>query len=204
MTKTLEPNEMTLLPDEVLKKMFPSNELFARYGTEGKGSCFFNSVCAALNKRDYLKLTEEQQGVVGVKFRKAFTEHLTKERWDRFKRKRKITDPISADQVIENFNDPTYWANETIIKYVSDVMKLNIIFIDMTAGTIYCGVRGHKSEPLIMITWLNKSHFEPVCRVLNMSDDAKEVQLSFVFDMKNDATVVNSVMNSYQAQCSNN
>ena len=200
MTVTLDPNKMMLLPDDVLKSTFPPNSLFGRMGSEGSGSCFFHSVCMALNTRKYLTQDEATQKNIGIKFRRAFINHITNERWETFKRKRHITDPITVETLIKNFNEPTFWANETMIKFVSDVMKLNIIFIDMSNGKIYCGVRGKQTEPLIMITWLNKSHFEPVFRVLDSVDD--KVLLNFMFDMQQNADVVDAVMSSYKAQCS--
>ena len=88
-----------------------------------------------------------------------------------------------------------------MIRYVSDVLKMNIVFIDTSTGKIYCGVRGKMHEPLVIILWLNHSHFEPLVKLREYNKKEGSVGAQLVFDSREDADVVNAIMNNYKAQC---
>lgn len=203
--QSLQVQEVQLLPRELQARYFSScpNLLFGHYGVHGDGTCFFHSLCAATNKRDYLHQSSEQQQQIGHKFRCAFTDHLTDERWDRFLKLRGMDGggAVSGAQARKQFCSSKTWADEVMIKYVSDVMKLNLIFIDTQTGQIYCGVRGKTSEPLIIILWIDHSHFEPLFCIRDANLDEDKLAVQFEFDATTDENVVNAIMQNYQAQC---
>jgi len=201
-TMQLEPlnqKQVRLLPVTMQHEYFSGDRSFARYGVAGDGTCFFHSVCAARNTKNYLTASINDQQKTGRKFRCAFTDHLTDQRWARFLKQRKIESSVDAAEARDHFCNNKHWADETMIRYVSDVLKMNIVFIDADTGQIYCGVRGHKKEPLVIVMWINRSHFEPVARIRGVGD--KEVGIQLVFDPDDDADVVDGIMRHYQAQC---
>lgn len=197
--EALDQNHARLLPPDIQREYFGGDPSFIRYGVAGDGTCFFHSVCAARNTNNYLSASSADQRRTGRKFRCAFTDHLTDQRWAQFLKQRKIESGASAEEARKHFCDNKHWADETMIRYVSDVLKMNIVFIDVTTGNIYCGVRGHKKEPLVIILWIDRSHFEPVARVRAVEDEKVAVQL--VFDADDDAEVVDRLMRHYKAQC---
>lgn len=200
----LDPQEVELLPKALQTKYFAGCDddvLFARYGVHGDGTCFFHSLCAARNTANYLQLSCEDQQAVGQRFRCKFTDHITPERWSRFLKLRNISDAVSADEARANFCDSKFWADETMIKYVSEVLKVNLMFIDVATGKIYCGVRGRDDEPLVIILWIDHSHFEPVFCVRGAALSSNKLAAQFAFDMRTDADVVRAIFKNYEAQC---
>lgn len=199
----LNNTEVRCLPEALQEEMFGQDNrfLFGRLGVHGDGTCFFHSLCAALNTDDYLHRTQKEQQQIGHDYRCDFTKYITEERWDKFKRKRDVQDSLSLDEVKEHFCNNKHWADETMIKFVSDVLKLNIIFIDTDKYKVYCGVRGHKLEPLVVVLWINKSHFEPMFRILDHRLDNKELQVQFKFNISKDKDVIDLLMSTYSMQC---
>lgn len=195
---------MELLPKSMQSRYFAGcqdNVLFARYGVHGDGTCFFHSLCAARNTANYLQLSCADQQAVGQRFRCKFTDHITPERWNRFLKLRNIEDAVSADEARTNFCNSKFWADETMIKYVSEVLKINLIFIDVSSNKIYCGVRGRDDEPLVIILWIDHAHFEPVFCVRGAALADNQVAAQFAFDMKENDDVVRAIFNNYEAQC---
>jgi hypothetical protein len=201
--EALDPNSVTLLPPDLREMYFGRTDaLFGRYGVPGDGTCFFHSLCAARNTNDFLQVPVSEQKRIGHRFRCAFTDHLTDVRWGRFMKNRGFRGGINADTAREQFCDSKHWADETMICYVSDVCKMNLVFIDATTGKIYCGVRGKLTEPLIVIMWINQSHFEPVVQIKELDAATRKLGVQFVFDSKDDSEIVDAIMNNYRAQCS--
>ncbi len=201
--KALDCQEVALLPDELKQKYFGRcpNLLFARMGVHGDGSCFFHSLCAARNTSKYLYRSPKHQQNIGQKFRDQFCTFVTDARWDAFKRRKGITEQLNGATLRDRFRDSRFWADENMIKFVSEVLKLNLIFIDTTNNKIYCGVRGNKDEPLILILWLNHSHFEPLFCIRDADLGEKRLATQFTFDMTKDSDILNSVMSNYELQC---
>ena len=205
MIEPLDTHHIKLLPVKLQEKMFGHDDryLFARLGVHGDGTCFFHSLCAALNMENYLFADTATQQQIGHRYRNRFTAHITPEKWSQFQRDNGVTGGVSVEQLKEQFRDDTRWADETMIKLVSDVMELNILFIDTDNQKLYCGVRGEKDEPLIVILWVNHSHFEPMLRVLDADLKTNKIQAQFQFSLFNraDKEVVDIMMSNYSAQC---
>lgn len=175
-----------------------------RFGTHGDGTCFFHSVCAALNFNGYLTKSLAERKRIGSQFRCKFMDHVTSDRWRRFLRK------SGADESYEKWDFRTAkqafcttatWADEQMIKWCSTVLRKNIIFIDARTNHIYCGVRGLDREDTIVVLWINGSHFEPVGVVYDHDPRAEKVQIQMRFHPDRDADVVAAIMGQYEAQC---
>jgi hypothetical protein len=190
------PRTLALLPPEV-QANFPPTVPFVRYGTHGDGTCFFHSVCAARNEQGYLHTTAAEQKRIGRQYRRDFTRHITDARWTEFAGRHGLD--ISPAQIRRDFRNSRHWANQGMIQFVADVMKLNIMFVDTSTSKMYCGVHGGASEPLIMILWVKRMHFEPVGACRGVTPDKTGVQ--FVFDPRADADIVDQLMNKYNGQC---
>jgi hypothetical protein len=65
---------------------------------------------------------------------------------------------------------------------------------------MYCGVHGAANEPLIVILWVQRMHFEPVGACRGVLPDKTAIQ--FVFDPEKDTNIVDHIMNNYGGQCS--
>jgi hypothetical protein len=201
----LRQHTIRLLTPKMQEEYFGGSRAFGRYGTSGDGTCFFHSMCAARNTDDYLHASASEQCEIGKRFRCAFTNHLTDDRWRRFLKQRKLEDDRTADVARKQFCEGSHWADETMIRYVSDALKMNIIFLDMSTKKIYCGVRGHKKEPLVIVSWIDRMHFEPVVRIVDprRTRDGK-VGVQMVFNPSSnssDKEVVDTMMRSYYGQC---
>lgn len=201
----LNVQECELLADDLVALYFPTitrRVLFARYGVHGDGSCFFHSLCCAVDP-DYVKSSSSEQKRKGREYRQKFKQYLTDERWAQFLQRHNLHDvKLTAGELRSSFGDPKVWADEIMIRFVSSALKLNILFIDMTNGSIYCGVHGREEEPLIVVLWIKRSHFEPLCVIT--ATDAKNpgrVKAQFQFLPQRDRDIVDAVLRNYQAQC---
>lgn len=191
------PNKLSLLPPAVASH-FPPDTPFVRLGVWGNGSCFFNSLCAAQNHRGYITATPDQQKRIGAEYRCNFSKKITDERWEEFSKRTNVID-MTAEQARRNFCNSKTWANQPMITFVSEVLGMNILFIDATISKLYCGVHGGSDDPLVVVLWVERAHFEPVGACRAIRDNETSVQ--FIFDPINDANIVNHITNAYQAQC---
>ena len=193
---TATPNTLTMLPPDVAA-YFPSDVSFVRYGVWGEGSCFFLSICAALNHKNYLHLPPAEQKRIGREYRCDFSKHITDERWNEFASQHGFD--MTPSQARRVFCNSKKWANQAMITFVSQVLGLNILFIDTESSEIYCGVHGGSDEPMIVVLWVARAHFEPIGVARGLGKDSTAVQ--FVFDPIKDAPIVDHIVNKYQAQC---
>jgi len=206
MIQPIDNNHFKLLPPSLQQKLFGSDArfLFGRIGVHGDGTCFFHSLCAALHPTEYLSQSSSAQQLMGHEYRRNFTALITPERIAQFQKEHSVKEPLDVEKLKRQFQDDKTWADETMIKLVSDVLSLNIIFIDTDKNKLYCGVRGEKDEPLIVILWVNHAHFEPMCRVFSVRVETKQVEAQFQFSLfkPRDQEVVEMMMSNYSAQCS--
>ena len=174
--------------------LFPSHTPFVRYGTHGDGTCFFHSVCAARNVAGYLTATPRQQRNIGRQYRRDFTSHITPDVWSQFSGA-----TTTAEEARRNFRDTKLWADQDMIQFVARVLRLNLLFLDTDASRLYCGVHGEPHEPMIIILWVGRAHFEPVGAY--HAARRGETGVQFVFDPKKDGDVVGHMLNNYKGQC---
>ena len=200
---SLDTEELAFLPRWYTKTYFPRFRkpiIMGRRGVFGDGSCFFHALCAAQNTKNYLHVPPSVQKSIGHTFRCAFNKHINKQRWAKFLADRHLDPDVNFPQIQRQFCTSNHWADEIMITLVTDVLRLNIIFIDTLNGKIYCGVKGGRKHPLIMILWNNHKHFEPVF-VVREIDGVSQPQFKFFWDKDKD--VINSIMNVYKKQCGN-
>ena len=207
--RPLKAHALREVPPKVQKQILGydveknGKEGFVRYGVHGKGTCFFHSVCAACNFDNYLGRPRKDQLAIGRKFRCDFTRQLTDEQWQKFLKKQGL--PLSGGQdaaaMRRKFCESGEWADETMIRYVSDRLGLNMVFVDVDGNRMYCGVKGQpKQQPTLVVLWLARSHFEPLGLVVKPKQPGK-AHVQFLFDPVKDAGIVRGVMETYGAQC---
>lgn len=196
---------MELLPESLFNTMSGGGEgdvVIARQGVHGDGSCFFHSLCAALNTDGYLTQDAVRKKQIGTSFRCAFVKRVTRSRWDSFLAKKRLKTNISFDKLQAYFCNNRHWADEIMIRLVSDVLGLNLVFLNVETRKLYCGVHGLLSQPLILILWVRHSHFEPVFRVRAVDVAGARARVQFVFDDPvRDAAVVDRIVASYNQTC---
>lgn len=212
----LEVGEMELLPDALFDVSSSSPNgvrggggdrrrravWIARQGVHGDGSCFFHSLCAALNTDNYLLQDDAKKKEIGTKFRCAFVKRVTRERWDSFLATKHIKTKVTFEKLKTYFCNNRHWADELMIRFVSDVLKLNLVFLNTESRELYCGVHGLLAQPLILILWVRHSHFEPIFRVHGVDAAAGTARVQFVFDdLERDRDVVDAVARSYNKTC---
>lgn len=219
----LNVEELALLPRWYSKyfEIKTGPVLVGRRGVHGDGSCFFHAVCVALNTQNYLHVPPTEQKHIGHVFRCNFNNHITNRRWNAFLKKHDVQTDVTFEKLKQNFCTNHFWADEMMIKLVSDVLRLDLIFLNGNTGEIYCGVHGKKKDPMIVIMWIKESHFEPVfcIRYTNHGSAAPEspsdnelaaqvsgagsnVKVQFKFTWEHDSDIINSVLNNYRRQCS--
>jgi hypothetical protein len=180
---------------------------FGRMGVQGDGSCFFHSVCALKNYKDYLFLSASKQKEVAYDFRCEFAKNFSEAEYKRFSKQ--SSSPKSYRQEKDGFCSPKVWADEVMIRHASQVLDINLIFLDISKNAAYCGVHGESTlmelkagssefkQDMGIIAWVNKSHFEPIVRI----DDEKTGLITTLFHHKEDKEFIKHVMSIYERGC---
>jgi hypothetical protein len=171
--------------DDTLKEEL---KYYCRMGVVGDGSCFFHSLCAALDYKDYNSMTEKEQRDMILSFRCGFSKFYENDKKD--------------------FCTLTKWADKNLIQKVSKFLKINILFIDLEKDEPYCGVHGKETikgikkkqeftEPTIVIMWVHKNtHFEPLVKIKN-----KQIQGLFNPSDPTDIEFIKAIVNFYITSC---
>jgi hypothetical protein len=158
---------------------FDGSDQYRRYGVHDDGSCFFHTICAAKNIGGYRDKGAEERKRIGRQFRNKIRSRISKQNWNAIWSRRGVTKEGQRVPEVETIRDMlgnhTTWADVYIILYVMDKMNLNMIFFDMHANGIYCGVRGLQSDKQdsVLVAWVNRAHFEPIFRAAGEEDLAK-------------------------------
>ena len=161
------------LPANVTDKFFrPFSQTIGRYGVHGDGSCFFHSIACAIDADQYHQQSHADRQRIGLRLRKQIESHLEKggeAKWKAFWKRRKLSKKAlqrvpSYDTILSQVQNTSTWAATHLIMYAMQKLRLNHVFIDATTNRIYCGVvsMSKKHRPLVMILWVDHSHFEPI------------------------------------------
>lgn len=229
--KPLETGIIQELPSEIQIKWFNSqkNGTFGRMGVNGEGSCFFHSVLSILNPYNFINLTEDKQIELANKFRCSFSQSFTLDEFDQLTRRteekndepnfrqrgeerlKKIEREYKNAQKV--FCQPKVWADETNIRIVSNLLNLNLIFVDFSKkNEVYCSMHGDESlknlnechpvnelQKTGIIAWIERSHFEPIVRIDNKSTG----EITTLFDPENpkDSEFLLHFMSTYKQEC---
>ncbi len=163
----LRTGQLTELP-KALQSAFFGPE-FSRYGVHDDGSCFFHTVCSALNLGNCRNKSAEARQRIGHQFRRSIQKQLSEENWHNIWKRRQVRDPQllpKAAKVRQMLGSTSTWADVYMIFVTMDLLDLNLVFFDATSDQIYCGVRGldTQNQRTVLVLWINHSHFEPIVR----------------------------------------
>jgi hypothetical protein len=215
-------NHVVELPRDVVLEWFGPSVRFGRMGVDGKGSCFFHSVCLALNKDGYVYKTEEEKNAYAEAFRCSFETSFGFDEYTRVHGKYPSEDNFMETK--KRFCRPSSWANEDVIRHVSRMMGINILFLDMGSQAAYCGIHNRgvvraikglpkeggdilsraKALPTIFIAWIQKKHFEPIVRILSETSDGGSMNLRtffMPFERPEDMKIVSHFVGTYVKEC---
>ena len=201
--------EIHELPSKVYCKWMDSLGRWGRMGVQGDGSCFFHSLCSLRNEDGYLLKTPSEQRDIAYSFRCNLKNHFTSEAYHRAALNHPEKD--TYEKKLKAFCTPKTWADETMIRFASKTLNMNLIFVDMMNGHAYCGVHGvetvegiHDLERVKQVTgiiaWVEHRHFEPIVRIDSLND--KEGQITTLFSTKEDKHTVYKIMTEYVQGCS--
>jgi hypothetical protein len=207
--KGLANMKVVELPRKLTCSWMRGEGIFARMGVQGDGSCFFHSVCALTNRNNYLFETPSKQKDIAYEFRCDFASKFTKDQYKELSKK--SGSRKSHESYSDGFCSPKVWADETMIRYASRVLDINLIFLDLENDSAYCGVHGEKADEDLtagndvmqttgIIAWVSKQHFEPIVRV----DDALKGEITTLFEPgKNnqDKKLISEFMKTYSDSC---
>lgn len=191
------------LPKKIVENYFNGANYY-RIGTIGDGSCFFHSICLALNVRKYVSKDTKERQEIAHKMRKILCHRITQHEYDTLNHS-----TTSFDDFKKKLLDPKIWAEEIMIRWTSKHLGLNIIFVNLgdEKNTVFCGVHDkgtaediarckEPNTPMVIVAWVGFSHFELICR-----DDGDSLRV--MFDPKNekDLKTIESVMSAYNSKC---
>jgi len=178
----LSPHEYSLLDQSVTGPIFGWEHTFARHGVLADGSCFFYSLCAAFNVQDFLHRSADEQRGIATNVRCSLVENA--KHAARF-------NELSADYgeqwpplaVKGRFCNYHVTAEEPMIRFAMERLKVNLYFLDATTGHLHCNVHGNPKHPTALIAWIDHKHFEPIGLVVpTHALGSGAPSLRFVFD----------------------
>lgn len=200
------------LPANITHKWFLSGR-YARIGTIGDGSCFFHSVCLAINRDNYKDRSNKEKKDIALALRTDLSGAFTLEAYNKIL-KHVVTDtPTPYELIKEMLLKPSTWAEEIMIKWTSKYLKCNIVFLNLNSYSMYCGVHDISTAAAIkkceqpdtitiIVAWVNHEHFELIVRLDEIHENTS-VGVRTAFDPTNekDLVTIRSVMKTYVSKC---
>jgi hypothetical protein len=219
-----EPNHVYELCPEVSEKWFKVKSVeeltgggksekirLARFGVHGDGSCAYHTICTALNYDDYVHQTDDKQKQIVYKFRCGLGEKMKETDIQKILKKAKgaKSSTLTLTEFQEQLCDPKVWADEVALRMASEILNINLIFLDMEKNAVYCGMHHpdavtnpRKIPPTIVVCWVTHSHFEPLARILSVGKHVSEIKVVFEpSKSESDALLVQALMSKYKDQC---
>jgi len=181
-----------------LKRYFPdqSTKRYVRGGTNADGSCFYHTVGMAINYEGYWRKSPKEQQRLGKEFRRVIFDNISQEAWSRFWKKNKVAakDVPDLDVIRKQMENPSTWADVFSILFVVDVLGLNILVFDVSAGKLYCGTHNPSADrPTILMAWIHNAHFEPL-----LEFDTQTLNVRTLFSRRKDGrSVLDHILNMY-------
>jgi hypothetical protein len=201
----LAHGRLRALPDHLHSALFPSLPTWQvqRYGVHGDGTCFFHSLAAALNFRNYVSLAPAKRQALGKSFRCGFRDEMSRGVWDKLMGQSPQNMKLSFQEVKSSFCKSRRWAEESMIKYVSTHLGFNIVFLDGETGMFYCAMKADnwRRLPTIIMMWVQHSHFEPVLFVKKACKGHVHIRGRLLPGVPEDAAVVNHLMKQFSTMC---
>lgn len=188
-----------------LSRYFPTQrrKQYLRGGTNADGSCFYHTLGMVVNYEGYWAKSAKEQQRLGKEFRRVIFDSITDEAWARFWRKNKVTtkDVPNLSEIKNQIKNPSTWADVFSILFVVDVLGLNILVFDMSAGKLYCGTHNPNAKrPTILMAWIHNAHFEPL-----LEFDTETLKVRTLFSRRKDGrSVLDHILRMYaQEGCPN-
>lgn len=210
------------LPPDIAERWFGATGRYGRLGVHGDGSCFFHSVCAAMDKEGYNSASAKKQKEIVYEFRCSFQKAFNKTKY--IAAASPSSEKKDFEETRDGFCEPSTWADETMIRHASNVLDMNLVFLDIAKNRMYCGVHGGATlkaiakeleggsahgknkdpylQPTVVIAWVGHKHFEPIVRITSV--DGKGVHTRGLFlpaSNKQDKATVKTLMERYMGQC---
>lgn len=201
------------LNPELVKNWFDEGR-YCRIGTIGDGSCFFHSVCKALDVKAYRSMDSKSRRAMIQSFRYGLSQAFTENEYNEITKSLVGTKKRDYDAMKTALKEVPTWADEAMIRYVANKVKCNIVFMNFgnNENRMYCGVHqaetlnavancGAPKSPTVIVAWVDHSHFELIGRIDDVSD--KQISIRCVFDPMDarDAKTIENVMRAYQVKC---
>lgn len=201
------------MPQTLAHRWFKEGR-YGRLGTIGDGSCFFHSVCYALNYKGYCKKPRESRQAIASKLRCNVGDKLTPDVFEALKATLVTPTQKTYAEVKELLCKPSVWAEEIMIKWTSQLLNCNIVFMNVgnNANTMYCGVHDAKTAealkkctrpnvPTVVVVWVDHQHFELLVRIDSVGPKAVKVRKAFDPKDPKDLETIRHVMAAYMKSC---
>jgi len=216
-----EYNTLYELEPDISLKWFNNCARFGRYGTIGDGSCFFHSVCLAMNYNGYTDETSKDERTrIVMELRNLLADTFESNSAENLKFiAGQIKQPIKeyiAEEVCKKMRIKSAWADEFMIRWSSHVLKRNIVFMNVSKNenSPYCSVHSASTEksvkhcevpkePMIIVAWVNSNHFELIVRIDDIEPQNETVTVTTQFDSENpdDLNTIYTFMAAYIMSC---
>jgi hypothetical protein len=118
----------------------------------------------------------------------------------------------TCEQIKSMMLDSKVWAEETMIRWASKALELNVVFLNLgnNVNTMYCGIHDADTSesvknssklirPTVVVAWIDNSHFELVVRIDSV--DSANVHIKTHFDPVEDSATIRNLMKSYIQKC---
>lgn len=209
------------LPASTVRRWFGSGR-YGRIGTIGDGSCFFHSLCKAINFRGvsgngtpYEEASMAERKAIVTGLREWLAEGLTVDTLKQLQKAAVTPNHKTLEEVQRMLRAPKVWADEIIIKWTSKALGYNIVFMNLAnnSNTMYCGVHDKRAlesckaceRPdvvTIVVAWVNREHFELLVRI-DDPDGPQGVVVRKAFSPSDprDLATVQALMRAYGTVC---
>ncbi len=201
------------LSQETVKNWFDDGR-YCRIGTIGDGSCFFHSVCKALDVKGYRSMDSKGRRGMIQSFRSGLSEAFDETQYEKVCTDLVGTKKRTYDQMKTALGHVPTWADEAMIRYVADKLKCNIVFMNFgnNQNRMYCGVHqaetlnavancGLPQSPTVIVAWIDHSHFELIGRIDSVEESGLSIRCVFDPSDSKDALTISNVMRAYQVKC---
>lgn len=204
----LEEDKVLVLPIHI-----GLQEKLIRIGTIGDGSCFFHSVCLAIDehplwKNSYVNADRAERQAITRSLRRTLSDSVTEDKLKMiFSEATNSIEHPSLEEFKQKLADPKEWANEPIIRYTSKQLNKNIIFLNLTSNAPFCNV--HHPEIMrnihcttcdaletILVAWVKNQHFELIGILQNI-----DTKYLYIESLIKDPKVIKIIMEEYFKQC---
>ena len=151
---------------KIKKKFFTIPGLPCKFkimDTIGTGSCFFHSLCGAINHLGFRKKNDAEKVKIAHDLRNNFSYLLSyDDDWDNFQHQADFK-TLPRKEVFDLMKDSSKWSEINIISFILHTLNYGAIFFDEQLNQMYCGARGPKyAQKIILILWEDHRHFRDI------------------------------------------